>query len=330
MNQISQSESSEVSLLNSTSPELGAARHVAAKRCLLCGGGRHLTIFVEFGVDILECQQCGHVFSSFPAAQHNDGFWGEHVEKTDHFYWSKARGRMHRDFFRKFMDGRSGRLLDMGCGLGYFVNAAGQLPKWQAFGCEISPAAVQYARETLGLRNVCCGRLEKADFPGHSFDIITMWDVLEHVPDPDPLLRRCGELLRENGFLFIRTPNAFAQIFRARLKKQVLGMRPEMCYLMARDHPHLYKQSGIRRLLERNGFSAIDFVHLHPIQGVAPRKGNWLGKMKNLGFQVVRVVAVVSGGALNLDNLFVVARKNAMRSTKRHRIGTSCPSGTKQ
>jgi 2-polyprenyl-3-methyl-5-hydroxy-6-metoxy-1,4-benzoquinol methylase len=311
-----QRESGELTLLNSALPtsQLAGVANQPAKRCLMCGGFRHLAIFVEFGVDVLECQQCGHVFSSFAAAQHYDGFWGEQIENTDHFYWSKARARMHRDFFRRFMDGRSGRLLDMGCGLGFFVKAAEQVPNWEVYGREISPAAARYARETLGLRNVRSGRLEEADRPRHSFDIITMWDVLEHVPDPNPLLRHCQELLREDGICFIRTPNASAQIFRARLKKLVLGMRPEMCYLMARDHLHYYKPITIRRLLGKNGFSAVDFVHLHPIQGVTPRSGTWLGSVKNVGFEVVRAVAVASGGRLNLDNLFVVARKNARRS----------------
>ena len=69
-----------------------------------------------------------------------------------------------------------------------------------------------------------------------SFDIVTMWDVIDHILRPDPLLKRCHALLREGGICFIRTSNIFNQLLRARLKKLVWGMQPGVTYLQARDH----------------------------------------------------------------------------------------------
>jgi 2-polyprenyl-3-methyl-5-hydroxy-6-metoxy-1,4-benzoquinol methylase len=276
------------------------------KGCLLCGGVLHDSIFNEFGVDILRCRQCRHVFSSFAANPHYDGFWGEEVAQENHLYWNKARAKMHQDFLRRFIAGRSGRLLDMGCGLGFFLKTLTAYPNWEGYGCEISPAAVHYARETLGLRNVIGGRLEDADFPQGSFDVITIWDVLEHLLQPEPLLRHCHALLREKGICFIRTPNIVVQLLRARLKRLVRGMQLDSPYLMARDHLHHYSMASIRRLLERNGFSRVEFVHLHPIDSVS---GTFVRGIKDLGFEAVRALAAASGGCLNFDNLFVVAYK---------------------
>jgi len=284
-------------------------KQAPSRRCLLCGGLRHRVVFREFDIDILRCLECRHVFSSFAADPHFDGFWGAEVEDEDHSYWRKARDSMFQDFLAKFLTSRSGRLLDMGCGLGFFVKSVASLANWEAYGCEISPAAVRYAREKLGLDNITCSRLEDVELPPASFDVITMWDVLDHIPCPDPVLRRCHSLLRDGGICFLRTPNVSIQLLRARINKLLRGMQPNIDYLQAHNHAHQYSMSTVRKLLERNGFTRIEFVHLHPCQD--PDAKTLQRGARGIGFQVVRALGVISGGHLNLDNLFVVAHKAA-------------------
>ena len=276
-------------------------------QCLMCGGGDHGVVFTDLGIDILRCRACGHVFSSFRADPHYTGFWGEEVAPGEHFYWSKARARMHRDFFKRFIEGRSGRLLDMGSGLGFFLKAMEAHWDWEAHGCEISPAAVRHAREQLGLQRVICSPLQDADLPHASFDIITMWDVLDHILRPDPLLSHCHALLKDGGTLFIRTPNVTTQLLRARVMQALGGEPPERGYMQGADHPHHYSMRSIRGLLGRNGFAEVSFIHLHPIGSVTGR--TLVDHLKNTSYQALRALAVASGGRLNLDNLFVVARK---------------------
>ena len=284
-------------------------RSLVPPQCLLCGGLRHRTVFNEFGIDIVRCQECHHVFSSIAANPHYDGFWGDEVADGDHFYWNRGRARMHGDFLRKFAAGRSGRLLDMGCGLGFFLKAMAPYAEWDAYGCEISAAAGRHARGKLGLQNVICGRPESVDLPEASFDIITMWDVIDHILRPDPLLSHCHSLLKKDGICFIRTPNVSVQLLRAQLKKAVWGMQPNLMYLQASDHLQHYSMGSIRRLLERNGFASVEFVHLHPIETATGWKGALVRGLKNMCFETVRALAIVSSGHLNFDNLFVVARK---------------------
>jgi 2-polyprenyl-3-methyl-5-hydroxy-6-metoxy-1,4-benzoquinol methylase len=282
-------------------------------RCLMCGGRDHSVAFVEAGIDILQCKSCGHVFSSYRADPHFTGYWGAEVAPGEHYYWSKARALMHRDFFKRFIVGRSGRLLDMGSGLGFFVKAMEPYRDWEAYGCEISPAAVRHAREHLGLKNVICSPLQDADLPRASFDIITLWDVLDHILRPDPMLSHCNALLKSGGIIFIRTPNIDTQLLRARATKAIAGNQPDRKYLQATDHPHHYSTRSIRTLLERNGFTDVSFLHLHPIgseSGTGWRRV-LAGPVKGAIYQVLRALAVGSGGRLNYDNLFVVARKGA-------------------
>jgi 2-polyprenyl-3-methyl-5-hydroxy-6-metoxy-1,4-benzoquinol methylase len=200
----------------------------------------------------------------------------------------------------------------MGCGLGFFVKAVAQLQGWQAYGCEISPAAVHYGRERLGLANLHCARPESIDLPDKSFDIVTMWDVIDHVPHPDPLLQRCYALLKDGGFCFIRTPNVRVQLARARLNRLISGMREGITYLQAHDHAHHYAAWSIRRLLRRSGFSDVDVVHLRPVEATTSSSG-LRQRAKMAGFLAVRALARVSGERLNLDNLFVIARKSTQQ-----------------
>jgi 2-polyprenyl-3-methyl-5-hydroxy-6-metoxy-1,4-benzoquinol methylase len=282
---------------------------LAPLHCLMCRSLQHRVVFTESGIDILRCEDCGHVFSSFRADPHYSGYWGADVAPGEHHYWSKARKKMHRDFFQRFVVRRSGRLLDMGSGLGFFVKAAASHPGWDAYGCEISPAAVKFAREQLGLKNVVCSPLQDVNLPPASFDIITIWDVLDHILLPDPLLSRCHALLKQDGILFIRTPNISVQLLRVRLLKAVGGIRSGTKYMQGSDHAHHYSARSIQELLQRNGFSDVEFVHLHPIETGEGRRGLLVNGAKNLSFQVLRAFAVCSGGRLNFDNLFVVARK---------------------
>jgi 2-polyprenyl-3-methyl-5-hydroxy-6-metoxy-1,4-benzoquinol methylase len=279
---------------------------VALRRCLMCGGASHRSVFAENGVAIVRCDDCRHVFSSFTADPHYDGFWGDAVPEEEHRYWSADRAKMHEDFARAFLVGRAGRLVDMGCGLGFFLKGLSVYPDWEPHGCEVSPAAVRYATQTLGLRNVICTPLQDAELPRDAFDIVTMWDVLEHLARPDPLLARCHALLKEDGLCFIRTPNVAIQLPRARLARLVRGATEGPGYLQARDHLHHYSTTSIRRLLERNGFSRIQFLHLRPIQ----RRGV-TGAAKTAWFPAVRALAFLTAGRINFDNLFVVGRKES-------------------
>lgn len=100
-------------------------------------------------------------------------------------------------------------ILDIGCGTGLFLHLA-QQAGFRARGIELSESAVAYARAIYGL-DVHHGTLENAELPEESFDIITMWHVLEHLPDPVEALQRVARALSPGGLLLAAVPN-FASI----------------------------------------------------------------------------------------------------------------------
>lgn len=101
---------------------------------------------------------------------------------------------------------RAGRLLDVGCAIGIFLQGIQKNGNWELYGAEINEHAAHIAREH-GL-DVRLGTLEQAEFKDEFFDVVTLWDVLEHLHDPAGSLREIYRILKPDGFLVIRVPNA--------------------------------------------------------------------------------------------------------------------------
>ena len=99
-----------------------------------------------------------------------------------------------------------GRLLDIGCATGVFLHAM-QEKGWEVHGVEPSEHAVAYAREQYELTTITHGVLADTRFPDGSFDVVTLWDVLEHVADPKAVLNEVYRILKPAGLLVISVPN---------------------------------------------------------------------------------------------------------------------------
>jgi len=96
-------------------------------------------------------------------------------------------------------------LLDIGCGEGFFLfnaSRAGYITK----GIELSQDAVEYARREFGL-DVEAKPFEELQFPEDHFDVITLWQVLEHMPYPRMILKEVRRILKPGGLLVVSTPN---------------------------------------------------------------------------------------------------------------------------
>ncbi len=279
------------------------------KKCIICHHQKSRVIFSEFGIDVLECDNCGHVYSSYKQEQDYNAYFGNTINTGDHFWWNKAHEKMYNEFFRKFIINNKGKLLDVGCGLGYFLEKINSYPDWETFGCEISKPAVEFAGNKLKLKNIFCGRIEESEFEENFFDIITLWDVIEHIPDPRPLLSSLRKILKPRGKLFIHTPNSQIQIPKARIKKLLYGMNSKKHYLEAKDHINIYSPKTISMLLKQNNYNNIEFIHLPPIQSVSGSKKLILKYLKNLYFYFSVFIYFVSLKKINVNNLFVIASK---------------------
>ena len=142
-----------------------------------------------------------------------------------------------------------GRLLDGGCATGDFLAALRAYPGWSLCGLEFSAAAVRYAAASTGVP-VIRGQISAAAFATGSFDVVTLWDVLEHVADPRSVLAEMARLLRPGGLLVINQPNT------ASLDRRIFG-HLWVGYELPR-HLYLFPPALLRRLLGEYGFREVE------------------------------------------------------------------------
>jgi 2-polyprenyl-3-methyl-5-hydroxy-6-metoxy-1,4-benzoquinol methylase len=108
----------------------------------------------------------------------------------------------------------SGRLLDVGTGDGRFL-ATAQQAGYEVTGTEVSEAGASYARQRGFEAHL--GQITDLALPPESFDLATIWHVLEHVPDPGAVLRKVHSLLSPGGILAVAVPNEENFFIRRRL-----------------------------------------------------------------------------------------------------------------
>lgn len=193
------------------------ARAVSVPRilnvCALCGRPDGRVLFRVDGSLIVRCERCGLVRDAMrPVAARS-------VYGADYYSTESAKGGyanyvldadVNRLTFASRLQaiearlGRKGRLLDVGCALGDFLEVARDRG-WQVDGAEISSFAANEARKR-GLR-VFCGVLEDLHAPAERYDAITLYDVIEHLSDPVRTLKEVRRLLVPGGVLHIVTPN---------------------------------------------------------------------------------------------------------------------------
>jgi 2-polyprenyl-3-methyl-5-hydroxy-6-metoxy-1,4-benzoquinol methylase len=138
-----------------------------------------------------------------------------------------------------------GRLLDVGCATGDFMARMRRYGPWELTGLERDERAASVARRQYGLE-VYTGHLGEVELAQGRFDVVTMWDVIEHLPRPGASLQRIGEWLRPGGRLIIRTPDADSPYARA-FGRYWAG-------LDAPRHLVVFGRSTLMRLLTENGF----------------------------------------------------------------------------
>jgi 2-polyprenyl-3-methyl-5-hydroxy-6-metoxy-1,4-benzoquinol methylase len=226
----------------------------------------------DFG-QIVQCLTCGLVYTN-PRLESMD-ILALYAKSEDEEYSEESSSRSinaHLSLNTLLQWVPGGRLLDVGCSTGYFLNAA--RVHYDVQGIEPSRQAARYARETLKL-NVLEGGLDDAPVTPGSFNAVTMNDVIEHLTDPLAALKRIHELLAPNGIFYLVTPNVGSLTARL-LGRRWWGLRPA----------HIYYFSGptLKAMLEKAGFEVV----LSRSYGRAFSGRYWVSRVKNYSRWITR------------------------------------------
>jgi ubiquinone/menaquinone biosynthesis C-methylase UbiE len=143
-----------------------------------------------------------------------------------------------------YLQNKRGKILDIGCGNGdflIFMKANG----WETFGIDFDENAVMAAKKK-GL-TIFKGSLEDQNFPKNTFDAITLSHVIEHIYDPENMIKMCYDILKPGGLLVISTPNS-ASIGHRYFKKYWRGLEPPR-------HIHIFDLNCLKQVFLKSGFS---------------------------------------------------------------------------
>jgi len=221
--------------------------------------------FESYGT-VLKCRSCGLVYKS--SHENSDELMQGYTKVDDPLYLEEKENRSINGFIciqkiKKYKN--EGRLLDVGCSTGFFLNAARL--SFEPTGVELSIWAVQYAREKLRL-DVRQGSLEMNRFPDSFFDVVTSIDVIEHVPNPKEHLKELVRILKPEGLLYIVTPD-IGSLSAFLLGRNWWGLRPaHLIYFSKKTMRKICTQVGLE-IKEMNSYGRI-FTY-----------GYWISRLKN-------------------------------------------------
>lgn len=229
--------------------------------CPACDRDQAAPSLHKQGFEIARCRHCGvRYVNPRPtpdalAAMYREGYFAPQATGHQHLRHDDmklATARLRLQFLQEFR--ATGRLLDVGSGGGVFVRAAREAG-WSAIGLEPSFDAAAHAAREHRLP-IVTGHLEQPPLAGRRFDVITMFDVLEHVFSPGTFLAEARTLLAPQGLLVIETPNMAGWLPR------LMGSRHP--WVRPPEHLTYFTPGSLRLLLERAGFRVLRLLARAP------------------------------------------------------------------
>ncbi len=276
--------------------------------CHVCRSARHVVKRYDrrqsLDGEVYGCRRCGLSFF-VPAAERvaqSEDYWRGDANlavysNLDVIRELQEKYAFYFDILRK-RPLRGCRLLDVGAGTGISMRLARTLG-FEASGIDVSGKAAQYARQAYNL-DVQVGCLEESCFEPLSFDVITCWDVIEHVQDPRLLLAKTHELLAPRGILVLETPDEGALLRKAVrvVNKVTCGKVNFLNGVYYPDHRWYFSRKSLRSLLNEVGYREMGFYRdgtmVEKAKGKRRAYGDHAGiLLETLGFLVLKSMRTI-------------------------------------
>lgn len=234
--------------------------------CNSCGGKVHQKIMMIQGHCLMRCNTCSLGFLDpiptdeqisamyqeeyYQSKDSNQVGYSNYKEDVDLIIKTVIRryARM-KDFLPKK---QPLKLLDVGCAYGYYLDIA-RLYGWDVLGVEINPAAVKDCEQVSKL-SVIQKPLTKANFPDAHFDVVTAWDLVEHVQDPNQLFKEISRILKPGGSFALATPDVDS------FPSKLMGNR-WMGY-KSKEHIYFFSKKTLTDYCERHGMKVMESYYV--------------------------------------------------------------------
>ncbi|MGQ0793009.1 MAG: class I SAM-dependent methyltransferase [Deltaproteobacteria bacterium] len=225
--------------------------------CNICNSSDTRLLVVKNSYRVVQCRICRLIYvNPRPTEEELKEVYSEEGQLGKQHHIKEARFNQILDNLAQFKPRGGKKLLDVGCSRGIFMRLA-QGRGWEASGIDVDRETIEYVSQTYGLE-VSVATITQSPFAAKSFDVVSMLDSIEHMPDPLASVESVRKILRDDGILLLRTPNAD-------------GLLPRLTYLLFAktlgfwEHPgppkHVYQFSTdtMKKLLHKAGFE-IEFI----------------------------------------------------------------------
>lgn len=218
--------------------------------CPICQNQKMTHLFTMEEEKFQKCVHCSFIMiNPQPIVEVIDETYDENYAQR---YIRKAKSKYKRAKRRlKYLKKRNKsakRFVDIGSSAGFVVQAANDL-KLDAYGVEIEKTGPKYAKEVLGLKNIYNMKLHDCKFEDNFFDIVTFYEVLEHIPNLDNFLQEVHRISTDNAILQLSVPNAGHWSIQKDMQLWD-AIKPS-------EHLWYFDRTTIQRVLENNNFKVL-------------------------------------------------------------------------
>lgn len=306
--------------------------YIPERPCPLCGSKTTSLIFLKDSFKISKCNNCSVIYtdkvfsknffknyydkSYFLNCNPSKKGYGDYNEEEDGI---RKNSKVRLDDIVNHISSK-GKVLDIGCATGIFLSEAEKIG-FDPYGVEISNYARSIAQKRLGKNKIKNCLPSEALAKWGKFDVITLWDTIEHLEKPKETLEICRKLLTKNGSLAISTGDTESAFARLQGKNWHLLNLPQ--------HLLFFSKKTLTRLLEESGFKIFEikyepqFVSLkyinHRLKGMYP------SSLFSKAFSLITKIPFISSSCLpvNLHDIMILYAKKNSRFRRNLRLHLS-------
>jgi 2-polyprenyl-3-methyl-5-hydroxy-6-metoxy-1,4-benzoquinol methylase len=224
--------------------------------CLICGSTKIKTL-EKFTIDHLcKCSNCAFVFSrAIPSKKLLEDTYKNYGSAHHHVVSALTRKR-YDELLSTFAQYRHlNKILDVGCGSGHFLVSASE-HGWEVYGSEFSESLYDLCKSKQ--INMTLGSLDPEEYESGSFDVLTSFEVIEHINNPLEELDKFYRLLRPGGVVYCTTPNfnAIQRLIKGQKFRTILSYPEHLSYFTPRTLSTAFETVGFKVLnIESTGIA---------------------------------------------------------------------------
>lgn len=291
--------------------------------CRVCGSNRSAVKYTLEKWKFIKCKSCKlMVLDPLPSIDDIKSVYDENYFSNPKMtcknvqeiygYYDYIGERINKQYAYKnicqkiqlYMKERPVKLLDFGCGLGHFLDSAYDFG-YSIQGVEFNKYAINYIRKRYTYRIIPYEDFIKMD---EKFDVVTLFDVIEHLQDPFETLNRFSTLINNDGLIIISTMDSHSYISR------LLGLRLED-FRRIREHIYFFSRKNLTILLEKLGFEILEVAsqgHTFEMRHLCERIKNSLPLVGNILAFILKIFPGLGNMNIYIDpytKMIVYARK---------------------